>query len=98
MILADISLHCYIYPKKKPKWGGTKGEWYTHLVNSPLLNILFEIYQITAHKIQIFDKSDQAVEQQFIPLLPAAGTDDDDNGKARNTEDLLTTLKNQKKR
>ena len=70
----------------------------THiLVNSPLLNIFFEIYQITAHKIQIFDKSDQAVEQRFIPLFPAAGTDDDDDGKARNTEDLLTTFNTKKK-
>ena len=85
-------------PYKNPKWGRTKGEWYTHLVYSPPLNIFFEIYQITAHKIQIFDKSDQAVEQRFVPLLPAGGTDDDDNGKAKDTEDLLTTFNTKKKR
>ena len=84
-------------PYKNPKWGRTKGEWYTHLVYSPPLNIFFEIYQITAHKIQIFDKSDQAVEQRFVPLLPAGGTDDDDNGKAKDTEDLLTTFNTKKK-
>ena len=76
-------------------WKLYEGEWYTHLVYSPLLNIFFEI---TAHKIQIFDKSDQAVEQRFVPLLPAGGTDDNDNGKAKNTEDLLTMFNTKKKR
>ena len=69
MILADISLHCYIYPKKNQNEDGRKVNGTHILVNSPLLNIFFEIYQITAHKIQIFDKQSNNNSSHFCPPL-----------------------------
>lgn len=56
-----------------------------------------QIYQITAHKIQILDKSDQVVEQQLVPQLPGGKTDDNKNTKARKMEGLVTTFSMKKK-
>jgi hypothetical protein len=56
-----------------------------------------QIYQITTHKIQIFDKSDQAVEHQLIPQLPSGQTDDNENTKTRKTDNLPTTFTMKKK-
>ena len=47
-----------------------------------------------AHKIQILDKSD---EQRFVPQLPAGVTNDNEDDKARKTEDLLTTFSTKKR-
>jgi hypothetical protein len=47
--------------------------------------------------IQIFDKSDQAVEHRLIPQLPGGETDDNENAKARKTDDLLATFTMKKK-
>lgn len=62
IILADISLHCYIYPKKTPNEDGRKV--FNECCQLKDIDLIFcpQIYQITAHKIQIMDKSDQAVE------------------------------------
>ena len=49
------------------------------------------------HKIQIFNKSDQAVEHRLIPQLPGGETDDNENAKAGKTDDLLTTFTTKKK-
>ena len=49
-----------------------------------------QINQITAHKIQILDKSD-------VPQLPAGVTNDNENDKARKTEDFLTTFSTKKR-
>ena len=57
-------------------------------------SVLNVINQITAHKFQILDKSD---EQRFVPQLPAGGTNDNENDKAGKTEDLLTTFSTKKR-
>ena len=49
-----------------------------------------QIYQITAHKIQIMDKSDQAVKPWSIPYLPARDTDDNKNTKGKERDNLTS--------
>ena len=61
-------------------------------------NFSTQIYQITTHKIQIFDKSNHAVKQQLIPYLPSGEIDDNENAKARKMEDLLVAFGMTKKR
>ena len=57
-----------------------------------------QIYQITAHKIQIMDKSDQAVKPWTIPHLPAGDTDDNENTKGKESDNLLTSFSMKKKK
>jgi hypothetical protein len=52
----------------------------------------FQIYQITAHKIQVFDESDRTTEPRLIPQLPGGATDEDENAKTKKNDDLLTTF------
>ena len=97
IILADISLHCYIYPKKTPNEDGRKV--FNECCQLKDVDLIFrpQIYQITAHKIQIMDKSDQAVEPRSVPRLPAGDTDDNENTKGKERDDLLTSFSTKKK-
>ena len=51
-----------------------------------------QIYQITAHKIQVFDEFDQAVERRLLPQLPGGDTNDNENANGNKNDDLLTTF------
>jgi len=97
IILADVSLHCYIYPQKDPNEDGRKVNWLVHLIMTTLPNIYFP--DLSNHRTQNSDiqQSDQAVEHWLIPQLPSGKTDDNENAKARKTDDLLATFTTKKK-
>jgi hypothetical protein len=57
-----------------------------------------QIYQITAHKIQVFNESDQSVEPRLIPQLPGGETNNDGNAKMnKDSDDLLAAFTAKKK-
>ena len=57
----------------------------------------FEVYQITAHKIQVYDESDQPVEPRLLPQLPGARDDDNDDTNPKKEVDLLAAFTAKKK-
>jgi len=57
----------------------------------------FQIYQITAHKIQVFNESNQAVKHQLLPQLPGGKTDHNQNASGEKNDDLLTAFSTKRK-
>jgi hypothetical protein len=55
-------------------------------------------YQITTHKIQVFDEPDQTVERQLLPQLPGGETNDDEDANAKKDNDNLLAAFTMKKK
>jgi hypothetical protein len=52
-----------------------------------------QIYQITTHKIQVFNESNQSVKPRLIPQLPGGKTNDDEHAKMnKDSDDLLAAF------
>ena len=47
------------------------------------------MYQITTHKIQVYDESDECVEPRYIPSLPGKRNKGQDETKG---DDILTNF------
>ena len=71
-----------------------------HTLKHHLLSlILLKVYQITVHKIQVYDESDESIKSHQVPMLPNKhfkGDDEDkvDDGKQK---DLLASFSSTKK-
>ena len=59
------------------------------LVHINMSNQLWCCYRFSYHKIQLFNESDQAVEQWFFPQFPKAETNDNKNTNTKKTDDDL---------
>jgi hypothetical protein len=59
------------------------------IIPNSLPNTPHQIYQITAHRIQIYNELDEPVELQHIPSLPSKHSKAKDE---EDEEDLLTTF------
>jgi hypothetical protein len=48
-----------------------------------------QVYQITTHKIQVYDESDERVERRYVPSLPGKRNEGQDERKG---DDILANF------
>ena len=89
--------HCLMASYIPSNWKLPKQVFHMHLTSHQIVllvhinmsNQLWCCYRFSYHKIQVFNESDQAVEQWFFPQFPEAETNDNKNTNTKKTDDDL---------
>ena len=83
--------------QKNHQRGRTQGNSLFILTYKFATNDSFKVYQITAHKIQVYDESDRPVEPRLLPQFPGGQDDNDDDTNPKKEVDLLAAFMAKKK-